>query len=76
MSVTSQKKDLTDNEVIKDFAKKIKDLDTLNYMYCLTAADISATNPRLWNSWNASLLKQLYDRTKLYFEDEIFLIHP
>ena len=73
MSVTSQKKDLTDNEVIKDFAKKIKDLDTLNYMYCLTAADVSATNPRLWNSWNASLLKQLYDRTKLYFEDEILL---
>ena len=73
MSVTSQKKDLTDNEVVKDFAKKIKDLDTLNYMYCLTAADVSATNPRLWNSWNASLLKQLYDRTKLYFEDEILL---
>ena len=73
MSVTSQKKDLTDNEVIKDFAKKIKDLDTLNYMYCLTAADVSATNPKLWNSWNASLLKQLYDRTKLYFEDEILL---
>ena len=42
-------------------------------MYCLTAADVSATNPRLWNSWNASLLKQLYDRTKLYFEDEILL---
>ena len=73
MSITSQKKDLSDNEVIKDFAKRVKDLETLNYLYCLTAADVSATNPNLWNSWNASLLRQLYDRTKLYLEDEILL---
>ena len=71
MSITSQKKDLTDNSVIEDFAKKVKDLETLNYLYCLTAADVSATNPNLWNSWNASLLRQLYDRTKLFLEDEI-----
>ena len=73
MSVTSQKKDLTDNNVIKDFADKVNNLVTLNYLYCLTVADVSATNPNLWNSWNASLLRQLYDRTKLYFEDEILL---
>ena len=71
MSITSQKKDITDNSVIEDFAKKVKDLETLNYLYCLTAADVSATNPNLWNSWNASLLRQLYDRTKLFLEDEI-----
>ncbi len=73
MSITSQKKDLSDNKVIKDFAKRVKDLETLNYLYCLTAADVSATNPNLWNSWNASLLRQLYDRTKLYLKDEILL---
>ena len=71
MSITSQKKDITDNSVIEDFAKKVKDIETLNYLYCLTAADVSATNPNLWNSWNASLLRQLYDRTKLFLEDEI-----
>jgi [protein-PII] uridylyltransferase len=73
MSVTSQKKDLTDNNVIKEFSEKVNNLETLNYLYCLTVADVSATNPNLWNSWNASLLRQLYDRTKLYFEDEILL---
>ena len=73
MSVTSQKKDLTDNNVIKEFSEKVNNLGTLNYLYCLTVADVSATNPNLWNSWNASLLRQLYDRTKLYFEDEILL---
>ena len=73
MSITSQKKDLTDNSVIKEFAEKIRDLEILNYLYCLTAADVSATNPNLWNSWNASLLRELYLRTKLYFEEKTFL---
>ena len=73
MSVTSQKKDLTDNSVVKEFAEKVCNVETLNYLYCLTVADVSATNPNLWNSWNASLLRQLYDRTKLYFRDSILL---
>ena len=73
MSVTSQKKDLTDNSVVKEFAEKVGNVETLNYLYCLTVADVSATNPNLWNSWNASLLRQLYDRTKLYFRDSILL---
>ena len=73
MSVTSQKKDLTDNSVVKEFAEKVSNVETLNYLYCLTVADVSATNPNLWNSWNASLLRQLYDRTKLYFRDSILL---
>ena len=68
MSMTSQKKDLTDNSIIKEFAEKIGNLETLNYLYCLTAADVSATNPNLWNSWNASLLRELYVRSKLYFD--------
>ena len=74
MSVTSQKKDLEDHLVIKEFANAVSNIQNLNYLYCLTVADVSATNPNLWNSWNASLLKQLYDRTKLFFEND-FLIN-
>lgn len=71
MSVTSQKRDLTDSKVVEDFAKKVGSLEMLNYLYCLTAADVSATNPNLWNSWNASLLRQLYERSKSFYDNRL-----
>ena len=60
MSKTSQKEDLSDLSVIKKFSREVGSIDRLNYLYCLTVSDISATNPNLWNSWNSSLLKELW----------------
>ncbi|MDO4222977.1 MAG: [protein-PII] uridylyltransferase, partial [Acinetobacter sp.] len=64
MSVTAQKKDISDPEVVVAFAQHMKDIEHLDYLYCLTVADINATNPKLWNSWRASLMRQLYVQTK------------
>lgn len=64
MSMTAQKKDVSDPDVINDFAQKVGDVVHLDYLYALTVADICATNPTLWNSWRASLLRQLYTQTK------------
>lgn len=64
MSTTAQRKDLSDPQVILDFARLVGDQTHLDYLYVLTVADINATNPSLWNSWRASLLRQLYTETK------------
>ena len=60
MSLTAQKKDISDPDEVKEFAEKVGDMEHLDYLYTLTVADINATNPNLWNTWRASLMRQLY----------------
>ena len=64
MSLTAQKKDISDPDEIREFAEKVGDMEHLDYLYALTVADINATNPKLWNTWRASLMRQLYTYTR------------
>jgi len=70
MSKTSQKEDLSDPTVIKSFGELVKNQRNLDYLYCLTVADVSATNPNLWNSWNSTLLGELYSKTTNYLQKD------
>lgn len=63
MSLTAQKQDITDPQVVSDFAHKVADRTKLDYLFLLTCADIRGTNPALWNSWRESLLVNLYNST-------------
>lgn len=71
MSMTAQKKDILDPEVVTQFATIVGNVTQLNHLYVLTVADMNATNSQIWNSWRASLLKQLYSQTRKILRADI-----
>ena len=60
MSQTAQKQDLSDPDVIRQFAALVKDERHLTALYLLTVADIRGTSPKVWNAWKGKLLEDLY----------------
>lgn len=63
MSNTAQKKDLSDVEVLQEFANLVQNPRNLTALYLLTVADIRGTSPKVWNAWKGKLLEDLYRLT-------------
>lgn len=60
MSNVAQKRDLSDEKVIRAFAARVGTQSRLAALYLLTVADIRGTSPKVWNSWKAKLIENLY----------------
>ena len=77
MSLTAQKQDVQDPQVVATFTHTVGTRERLDYLYLLTVSDIRGTNPKLWNSWRDSLLKELYKATARALEqglDSLFTL--
>ena len=64
MSAVAQKQDLSDPEVISQFAQMVGNERRLTALYLLTVADVRGTSPHVWNAWKAKLLEQLFRATR------------
>ncbi|WP_297445830.1 [protein-PII] uridylyltransferase [Acidiferrobacter sp.] len=66
MSWTAQHTDISDPQVVADFARLVGDREHLDNLYVLTVADIRGTSPSVWNDWKGQLLTGLYrDATRI-----------
>jgi [protein-PII] uridylyltransferase len=63
MSRIAQKSDLSDPDVIQEFARRVRNERYLTALYLLTVADIRGTSPKVWNAWKGKLLEDLYRYT-------------
>ncbi|MGD9866983.1 MAG: [protein-PII] uridylyltransferase [Hyphomicrobiales bacterium] len=60
MSLYSQSRDLNDPKTIKDFCDIVQSPERLKLLLVLTAADIRAVGPGVWNGWKGQLIRTLY----------------
>jgi len=70
LSHIAQRRDLSDEKVIQDFAGTVKTLDNLNLLTLLTYADINAVGPGVWNEWKDALVWELYLKTRAIIAPE------
>jgi [protein-PII] uridylyltransferase len=71
MSHLSQRRDLSDPEVIARFAERIDDDEHLIQLYLLTICDTAMTAPDNLNAWKADLLRDLMLRTRAYLRGAV-----
>ena len=71
MSSTAQKSDLSDPEVINQFAQLVQTEERLIALYLLTVADIRGTSPNVWNAWKARLLENLFVQTRRVLKETL-----
>ena len=71
MSAIAQRRDLSDPHLIHGFADEVGSVDRLDALYLLTYADIATVGPGTWTAWKATLLRELYEKTRAVLGDGV-----
>ncbi len=70
MSTLAFRRDITDRQVIQQFANEVGTPMMLRMLFTLTCADMAAVAPGGFNEWRRSLITELYFRTDAWFADQ------
>ncbi len=66
MSHLSQRRDLSDADVVARFAERVGDEERLAQLYLLTLCDTAMTAPNNLSAWKSELLRDLYLRARAH----------
>jgi [protein-PII] uridylyltransferase len=67
MSHLAQRRDLGDDKLVIEFARRIGTPEALRRLYLLTYADMKAVGPKVWNNWKDMLVGEAYMRVQEVF---------
>lgn len=68
LSRTAQQRDLSEPALARAFASRVGTRERLDLLMLLTYADHRGVGPGIWSEWKASLLWELYERTRHVLE--------
>ena len=71
MEQVAFRRDLNDPSTLDNFISIFSSLKSLDFLYLLSYADLSAVNPHVWTQWKAELLHELYSKSKSMLLDQI-----
>jgi [protein-PII] uridylyltransferase len=64
MSDISQRRDVSDHDLIRTFAAGCGTVERLSMLYLLTFADMKGTSPKVWSDWKGTLLREVFEVTR------------
>lgn len=73
MADLALRRDINDPAVLLKFSHEVGSPESLRMLFVLTAADISAVGPGVWNQWKAELTTTLYEHTMLWLSGKSHL---
>jgi [protein-PII] uridylyltransferase len=64
------RRDIADERLAVDFAVQVGSPEMLQMLYVLTAADLDAVGPDVWDGWKEEIVTELYHRTMQHLAGE------
>jgi len=62
------REDTSDTQLVERFAAQVGTPERLRMLFVLTAADLAAVGPDVWDDWKARIVSELFERTMAHFE--------